>query len=60
MVWFGSLLAIVFGHIAKNQIDRSGGTQQGRGIAIAGLAIGWISIGVLLFGTVLLVSIRSS
>jgi hypothetical protein len=42
MAWFGSLLAIVFGHIALEQIKDSDGQQGGRGIAIAGLALGYL------------------
>jgi Domain of unknown function (DUF4190)/Domain of unknown function (DUF1707) len=42
MAWFGSLLAIIFGHIALDQIKDSGGAQSGRGIAIAGLAVGYL------------------
>jgi Domain of unknown function (DUF4190)/Domain of unknown function (DUF1707) len=41
MAWFGSLLAIVFGHVALDQIRRSGDREGGRGIAIAGLALGY-------------------
>jgi Domain of unknown function (DUF4190)/Domain of unknown function (DUF1707) len=41
MMWFGSLLAIVFGHVALGQINRSEGREGGRGIAIAGLALGY-------------------
>src|SRR3712207_8525230 len=37
MSWFGSLLAIVFGHIALRQIARAGGRQSGRGLAAASL-----------------------
>lgn len=45
--WIGSLLALVFGYVAKNQIDGSGGTQSGRGMAIAGIVLGWIGVGFL-------------
>jgi Domain of unknown function (DUF4190) len=45
--WLGSILALVFGYVAKGQIDRSGG-QGGRGLAIAGIVLGWIGIGFLL------------
>ncbi|MEO8528667.1 MAG: DUF4190 domain-containing protein [Pseudolysinimonas sp.] len=38
----GSILAIVFGHIALSQIERSG--EQGSGIAKAGLTLGYISV----------------
>jgi hypothetical protein len=44
VVWLGSLTAIVSGHVALHQIRRSAGTQSGRGMAIAGLALGYISL----------------
>ncbi len=34
--------AIVLGHIAKNEIDASQGTQEGRGMAQAGFIMGII------------------
>ena len=34
-----SILAIVFGHIARGQIRRTG--EKGDGLALAGLALGW-------------------
>ena len=36
----GAILAIVFGFIARSQIKRSGGTQKGAGLALAGIIIG--------------------
>jgi Domain of unknown function (DUF4190)/Domain of unknown function (DUF1707) len=47
MWWIGSVLAIVFGHVALNQIARNG--QSGRGLAIAGLVLGYIGLATLLF-----------
>jgi len=44
MSWFGSILAIVLGHVALGQIDRTGGRQAGRGIALAGLVIGYVEL----------------
>ena len=44
---FTSILAIIFGHIALHQINRSGGIQSGRGMAISGLILGY---GVIAFG----------
>jgi Domain of unknown function (DUF1707)/Domain of unknown function (DUF4190) len=39
--------AIVFGHVARQQIKRSG--EQGAGLALAGLILGWaVILGVLL------------
>ncbi len=44
----GSILALVFGHQARNEIDASGGYQGGRGMATAGIVLGWIGIGLVL------------
>ena len=59
IVWIwgiGSILALALGYSARSQIDRSGGTETGRGMAIAGIVLGWIGIGglilVLLFTTI--------
>jgi hypothetical protein len=45
--WLGSILALIFGYIAKSQIEKSGDTQDGKGLAIAGIVLGWIGVGVL-------------
>ena len=45
--WIGSILALIFGYVAKSQIDRSAGRQGGRGMAIAGIVLGYIGVGVL-------------
>jgi len=45
--WIGSILALVFGYMGKAQIDASGGRQEGRGLAVAGIVLGWIGVGVL-------------
>ena len=47
LVWvcgIGSILAIVFGFQAKGQIDRSGGAEEGRGLAIAGIVVGFLGL----------------
>jgi hypothetical protein len=44
----GSILALVFGHQAKNEIQASNGTQGGEGMATAGIILGWIGIGLAL------------
>jgi hypothetical protein len=46
LYWIGSILAVVFGHVALTQINREG--QQGRGFAIAGIALGWVGVGTLI------------
>jgi hypothetical protein len=42
----GPILALVFGHQAKNEIEASNGTQGGGGAATAGIVMGWIGIGL--------------
>ncbi len=53
---------VIFGHIALKQIRESGGTQGGRGMAIAGLVTGYISLGLvavvlLAYGIIALVAL---
>jgi hypothetical protein len=51
----GAILALVFGYISRRQIDESGGTQGGRGMAIAGIFLGWIGIGLAIVYIVVIV-----
>ncbi len=52
-VWFiGSLLAVIFGHIALGQIKRAADAERGRGLAIAGLVLGYLGIGLLVLGII--------
>ncbi|MFI1578195.1 DUF4190 domain-containing protein [Embleya sp. NPDC020630] len=51
--WIGSLLAVIFGHIALAQTARTG--QEGRGMAIAGVVLGWIGMAVLALVVVMLI-----
>jgi uncharacterized membrane protein YqjE len=58
IAWFwpvSSILAVIFGHLALGQIERSDGRQCGRGLAIAGLALGYIALTLML--VVVLVSV---
>jgi len=53
--WFmlplvGSVLAIIFGHTAKNEIARSGDRLTGDGLATVGLILGYIGVGVWALG----------
>ena len=43
--WIGSILAVIFGHVALNEIRRT--KQGGEGMAIAGIVLGWIGVGIL-------------
>jgi hypothetical protein len=49
--WIGSVLALVFGYVAKSQIRETG--QSGSGMATAGIVLGWIGVGFLLLIIVL-------
>lgn len=54
----GTIPAIVFGHMARSQIKRTG--QQGAGLALIGLLLGWgaVVLGILLI-TVTVVTMRT-
>lgn len=45
--WIGSLLAVIFGHVALSQIKRSNGWKTGRGMAMAGVVLGWLGLALL-------------
>lgn len=49
LYWIGSVLAIIFGYMARRQIGESGGREQGGGLATAGIVLGWIGVGILVF-----------
>lgn len=47
LVWFcglGSVLAVIFGVVARQQIKRTG--ESGDGLAIAGLVLGLLGVGL--------------
>ena len=52
MGWFGSVLAVLLGHAALRQIQRAGGRERGRGLAIAGLVVGYASIAMLVVAAI--------
>jgi hypothetical protein len=50
IIWaygIGSVLALIFGYKARREIDRSNGTQTGRGLATAGVVLGWIGVALI-------------
>jgi hypothetical protein len=47
LYWVGSILALVFGYVARGQIAASGGRQGGGGMAMAAIVLGWVGVGVL-------------
>jgi hypothetical protein len=54
----GSIIAVIFGVIAQNQIKASGGREGGLGLAKAGLILG--SIGIFLWITIIVVGLATS
>ena len=44
--WIGSILAVIFGHVAINQAKKDP-TLRGKGMAIAGLVLGYLGIAFL-------------
>ena len=49
----GSIGAIIFGHLARGQIRRAHGGQDGDGLALAGLILGWIAVSLAVAGIVI-------
>jgi hypothetical protein len=52
---FGSLAAIITGHLAKKEIKESNGMLSGGGMATAGLILGYIQWGFILLGIIVIV-----
>jgi hypothetical protein len=50
LYWLGSILALVFGYVAQQQIKQRG--DAGGGLAIAGIILGWIGIATLVLTVV--------
>jgi hypothetical protein len=50
LYWIGSILALVFGYVAKKQIRERG--DAGGGMATAGIVLGWVGVGILAVGLV--------
>jgi hypothetical protein len=54
-----SVPALVLGYSARGQIDRSGGAQGGRGMAVTGIVLGWIGVVFWVIWLILLVTGRT-
>lgn len=51
----GGIIAVIFGHLAKNEIRRSQGRLGGSGLATAGLVLGYTNIALALLGLCLFI-----
>lgn len=58
MTGVGSILAVVFGHLARRQIRESGGT--GNGMALAGLILGYAGMALLVVGAIVIMTIAAA
>jgi hypothetical protein len=58
--WIGSILAVIFGHVALNQMKTNPGKYTGRGMAIAAVALGWVGVGTLLSVVLIFVAAGAS
>jgi hypothetical protein len=47
---FGSILALIFGYMARNDIRQRPDKVTGEGLAIAGIVMGWIAVGLAVLG----------
>jgi hypothetical protein len=43
----GSILALIFGYRARDQMDKAPGRYTGRGLATAGVVLGWVGVGII-------------
>ena len=49
----GSIVAIILGYMARNDIRRRPGEVEGDGLALAGIVLGWIAVGLAVLGLIL-------
>ena len=50
--FIGAIIAVISGHMARNEIRASNDQLGGRGLATAGLVLGYLQIGLFLLGCV--------
>src|SRR5258707_2580937 len=53
----GAVAAVVIGHLAKSEIDRSGKQLGGREVATVGLILGYVQLGLVFFAALILMSV---
>jgi len=56
--FFVSILGIILGFVALNQIKTSG--EQGRGLALAGIIIGFVAVGITVLAIIISVAVAAS
>jgi len=53
----GAIGAVITGHMARSQIRMSGGTQEGDGMALAGLILGYVHFALTCIGIAVAVAL---
>ncbi len=53
----GAIVAVITGHMAKNEIRRSGGMLTGDGLATAGMVLGYVHLALAVVGICLAILI---
>jgi hypothetical protein len=53
----GAIPALILGYKARDEIDRTGGVQEGRGMAVAGIVLGWIGVAITVIAIVAVILI---
>ena len=57
LYWIGSILALVFGYVARSQIRQR--NEAGNGMAIAGIVLGWIGVATLVVTLIIVVVVAN-
>jgi hypothetical protein len=57
LYWVGSALALIFGYIARKEIDREPARLEGRSFATAGIVLGWVGVGTLALVLAILIAL---
>lgn len=52
-----SIPAVILGYQARGEIDRSGGRQTGRGLAVAGIVLGWLNLALSVIAIIAVVAL---
>ena len=53
--WLGSIAAIITGHLARAELRRNLGTQEGDGLAVIGLILGWAMVALSVIGLIIVI-----
>ena len=55
--FFGAVIALITGYVAKNEISDGNGQIEGERLASAGVILGWIGLGISLLAVCLIIAV---